>query len=158
MTSSLSTTSYKSNFQFERVSSSMHINFPFDYFIQCHVNVIIFPSCPSSLQTYNKHRKLIVTTTKTSSNAVCLLTCVLLCFDGTNDPCSAKVLNTRVGRNLITLSSLWFFEWYNLLVDEHQQSGSSVDNSSSLKHGNGSGGKFLSVPGKQNIGNEMHEN
>lgn len=43
-------------------------------------------------------------------------------------------------------------------VEEHQQSESPPSNSAaSLKHGMGSGGKFLSVPGKQLFGKNWHE-
>lgn len=40
-------------------------------------------------------------------------------------------------------------------MEEQHQSGSPPGNSSaSLKHGNGSGGKFLSVPGKHSFGKD----
>ena len=44
----------------------------------------------------------------------------------------------------------------NIIVDEHQQNSNSPPGSNAgglMKHGNGSGSKFLSVPGKNSFGN-----
>lgn len=48
----------------------------------------------------------------------------------------------------------------NIIVDEHQQNSNSPPGSNAgglMKHGNGSGSKFLSVPGKSSFGNFLKE-
>lgn len=96
-----------------------------------------------------------------SSCAVHAVTSILLMLTEIDVSCCARAINQRTFG--------WFHFGFSIfspklclwptLVEEHQQHSTSPPGLSApnLKHGNGSGGKFLSVPGKHSFGKNWNK-